>query len=241
LILGHEPAGEIVAVGDGVWPRRVGERVAIEPGVPCRRCDYCKRGRYNLCAEVVFLATPPVDGAFAEYLAVPSDFAHAVSEHLPLAAAALVEPTAVAVHAARLAHVEPGERCLIFGAGPVGLLLALVLRASRKASVGIVDPDASRRQLAEQLGVAAYPADAVADVAGVDAAFDASGNSRALAAARVDTAGGSGGQPLAALGVACARRINRLSSEFCFSFKRRNCLACEAERLRPSVQAARRR
>lgn len=181
LILGHEPAGEIVAVGDGVWPRRVGERVAIEPGVPCRRCDYCKRGRYNLCADVVFLATPPVDGAFAEYLAVPSDFAHAVSEHLPLAAAALVEPTAVAVHAARLAHVEPGERCLIFGAGPVGLLLAQVLRASRKASVGIVDPDASRRQLAEQLGVAAYPADAVADVAGVDAAFDASGNSRALA------------------------------------------------------------
>src|SRR5438874_717573 len=109
LILGHEPAGEIVAVGHGVWPRRVGERVAIEPGVPCRRCEYCKRGRYNLCADVVFLATPPVDGAFAEYLAVPSDFAHAVSEHLPLAAAALVEPTAVAVHAARLAHVEPGN------------------------------------------------------------------------------------------------------------------------------------
>src|SRR5437660_467450 len=67
LILSHEPAGEIVAVGDGVRPRRVGERVAIEPGVPCRRCDYCKRGRYNLCADVVFLATPPVDGAFAEY------------------------------------------------------------------------------------------------------------------------------------------------------------------------------
>jgi L-iditol 2-dehydrogenase len=152
LVLGHEASGEIVAVGEGVAAERIGERVAVEPGIPCRRCAYCKGGRYNLCPDVVFLATPPVDGAFAEYLTVPADFAHPVPRDLSFAVAALVEPTAVAVHAARLGQVGPGASCLVFGAGPVGLLLAQVLRAFGASRVDVVDPEPSRRDLAERLG-----------------------------------------------------------------------------------------
>jgi L-iditol 2-dehydrogenase len=190
LVLGHECAGEIVEVGPGVSAERVGARVAIEPGIPCRRCRDCKIGRYNLCADVVFMATPPVDGAFAEFVSVPSDLAHPIPEHLALLDAALVEPVAVGVHAARRGGVEPGLRCAIFGAGPVGLLLLQVLRAFGAASVAIIDPQPARLMLARELGadVVVDPSredlrSALADVAptGLDVAFDASGSGEALA------------------------------------------------------------
>jgi L-iditol 2-dehydrogenase len=189
LILGHESSGEIVALGPDVPEARRGERVAVEPGVPCRHCGYCKTGRYNLCPNVVFLATPPVDGALAEYLVVPADFAHPIPAHVSFAAAALVEPTAVVVHAARLGDVAVGDRCVVFGAGPVGLLLLQVLRAFGASAVTVVDPEASRRDLARQLG-ADQTADPTADGAdglellaapGADVAFDASGSHAALA------------------------------------------------------------
>jgi L-iditol 2-dehydrogenase len=181
LVLGHECAGEIVAVGAGVSPARLGERVAVEPGVPCRRCAFCKSGRYNLCPDVVFLATPPVDGAFAEYLAVAADFAHPLPSHLSLEEAALVEPTAVAVHAARLGRVEPGTCCAIFGAGAVGLLLLQVLRAFG-ASVVVMDPERSRRALAAELGADEVAESLPPERAGrINVAFDASGSPGALA------------------------------------------------------------
>jgi L-iditol 2-dehydrogenase len=190
LVLGHECAGEIVEVGAGVSASRVMERVAVEPGVPCRRCGYCKTGRYNLCADVVFMATPPVDGAFAEFVSVPSDFAHPIPEHLSLLEAALVEPVAVGVHAARRGGIEPGVHCAVFGAGPIGLLLLQVLRAFGAASVAVADPQPARLKLAQELG-----ADVVIDPSreqpssplatlrstGVDVAFDASGSGEGLA------------------------------------------------------------
>jgi L-iditol 2-dehydrogenase len=183
LVLGHECAGEIVDVGAGVPRERIGQRVAVEPGIPCRHCAYCKRGRYNLCPDVRFLATPPVDGAFAEYLAVPADFAHPLPPELTLEEGALAEPTAVAVHAARLARAEPGVRCVVFGAGPVGLLLMQVLRAFGAAHVAVMDPVPERRALAQRLGADDATEEISSDKSGaVDLAFDASGNATALAA-----------------------------------------------------------
>jgi L-iditol 2-dehydrogenase len=169
LVLGHECSGRIVAVGDAVSPERVGERVAIEPGVPCRRCAWCKSGRYNLCPFVVFLATPPVDGGLAEYLVAPADFAHRLPVAMSATQGALVEPTAVAVHAARLGRAGLGDHCAVFGAGPVGLLLVQVLRAFG-ATVGVVDPNRDRAALAVELGATDGQDDEF------DVCFDASGH-----------------------------------------------------------------
>ena len=103
LILGHECAGEVVALGPGVTLPTVGTRVAIEPGTPCGHCRYCRLGRYNLCADVVFMATPPIDGAFAEYVVWPADFTYRLPDHVSFEDGALLEPLAVGMHAIRRA------------------------------------------------------------------------------------------------------------------------------------------
>ncbi len=152
LVLGHEAGGTVVAVGEDVPGARVGQRVSLEPGVPCRRCDLCRRGRYNLCPDVVFFATPPVDGAFAEYVAIAADFAHPVPDTLSDDAAALLEPLSVAIWANRKAEVGAGSAVLVTGAGPVGLLVAQVARARGAARVVVSDVDAHRRALAVDFG-----------------------------------------------------------------------------------------
>jgi L-iditol 2-dehydrogenase len=175
MVLGHECSGRIVEAGATVDQRRIGERVAVEPGVPCRRCRWCKTGHYNLCPFVEFLATPPVDGGLAEYLVVPDDFAHPLPDNVSMTGGALVEPTAVAVHAARLARAQPGERAMIFGAGPVGLLLLQVLQSRGLDDVQVVDPDPRRQEWALRLGASgAHDGD-------VDVGFDASGHPDAMA------------------------------------------------------------
>ena len=90
IILGHELAGEIVEVGKDVTGLATGDRVAVEPGVTCGRCEYCKEGRYNLCPDVVFYATPPIDGAFCEYVKIRQDFAFKIPESLSYEEAAKV-------------------------------------------------------------------------------------------------------------------------------------------------------
>lgn len=152
LVLGHEASGTVVAVGEGVRDRAPGQRVAVEPGVPCGRCRPCRTGAYNLCPDVRFLATPPVDGAFTEYLAVPEAFAHPVPDTLSDDAAALLEPTSVAVWAVRKAGVALGDRVLVTGAGPVGLLVAMVARAAGAHEVTVTDVVAERRAAAGRLG-----------------------------------------------------------------------------------------
>lgn len=151
LVLGHEASGVIIAVGADISPERVGSRVAIEPGVPCGRCGECRAGRYNLCPHVRFLATPPVDGAFASHLVIPSDFAHDVPDALDDDEAALIEPLAVALWAARKAGVGLGDRVLVSGAGPVGLLVLQVARAAG-ADVTVCDVSERRLSIALDLG-----------------------------------------------------------------------------------------
>ncbi|MXS75866.1 NAD(P)-dependent alcohol dehydrogenase [Microbacterium sp. CSI-V] len=145
LVLGHEASGVIVAVGADVPDARVGRRVALEPGVPCGRCTQCRAGRYNLCPHVRFFATPPVDGAFATHVALASDFAHDVPDALDDDQAALIEPLAVALWAVRKAGVGIGDRVLVSGAGPVGLL---VLQVARDAGAEVCVSDVSEERLA---------------------------------------------------------------------------------------------
>jgi len=176
LVLGHESAGTIVAVGDDVDAARIGRRVSIEPQRPCRRCDLCRRGSYNLCPRMEFYATPPVDGAFAEYALIESDFAHDVPDTVSDDAAALVEPLSVALWACRKAGIEAGGRLLVAGAGPIGIITAQVARASGAAEVHVTDVSDGRLRTAAALGAththqaAELPADL-----DVDAFVDATG------------------------------------------------------------------
>lgn len=152
LVLGHEASGTIVAVGAGVPADRVGERVAMEPGIPCRACRACKEGHYNLCPDVRFFATPPIDGTFAEYVTLAADFAHPVPDSLSDHAAALIEPLSVGVWACRRAGVGAGSSVLITGAGPIGLVTVQVARALGATSITITDVSDERLALAARYG-----------------------------------------------------------------------------------------
>lgn len=155
LVLGHEPAGEIVAVGDGVAKERVGQRVSIEPGRPCLECRQCLGGRYNLCPAMQFFATPPVDGALCEYVVVHHAFAHPVPNGLSDDSAALLEPLSVGVWACRRGGVGPGRRVLVTGAGPVGLLALQSALAYGASEVVITDVDPIRLAAARERGATA--------------------------------------------------------------------------------------
>src|SRR6202165_5479662 len=139
LVLGHESSGKIVEVGKGVLPARVGQRVAIEPGEPCGRCGQCRTGRYNLCPNIRFHGTPPVDGTLSEFVAVKSELAYTVPDEISDNAAALLEPLSVGIWANRKAGTQVGTSLLIAGAGPIGLVAAQVARgvgAARNAGGG---------------------------------------------------------------------------------------------------------
>ncbi|KAF2268210.1 GroES-like protein [Lojkania enalia] len=148
MVLGHESSGIVVAVGEKVKSLRVGDRVAMEPGVPCRRCVRCKEGKYNLCADMAFAATPPFDGTLAGYYSLPEDYCYVLPEKMNLEEGALIEPTAVAVHITRQAGIKPGDQVVVFGAGPVGLLCCAVAKAYGAKKVVTVDINEERLNFA---------------------------------------------------------------------------------------------
>ena len=189
MVLGHESAGVISNVGSAVTTLKVGDRVAMEPGIPCRRCDPCKAGKYNLCVNMAFAATPPYDGTLAKYYVLPEDFCYKVPEHLSLQEAAVIEPLGVAVHIVKQAAVSPGQSVVVFGAGPVGLLCCAVARAFGASKVVAADIQATRLDFAKDyaataiyMPVKASPMDNAIRMkqetglgAGADVAIDASG------------------------------------------------------------------
>jgi L-iditol 2-dehydrogenase len=182
LVLGHECAGRVVGVGDAVTKHAVGDRVCLEPGVPCGRCRECRAGRYNLCADVAFFATPPVDGAFADYVTIHEDFAFALPTGMPYDVGALMEPLSVGIWACRKAAVTAGDRVLVTGAGPIGLLAMQVAKAFGATAVAISDVNEHRLAAAERMG-ADRVLRAGEDTAGeVDALIECSGHPAALAA-----------------------------------------------------------
>jgi L-iditol 2-dehydrogenase len=184
LILGHECAGTIVAVGSDVPESRIGERVAIEPQRNCRRCRECRAGRYNLCPYMEFYATPPIDGAFAEYAVIRTEFAHEVPDTLSDEAAALLEPLSVAITTMRKAGIVPGSSVLIAGAGPIGIICAQTARAFGAAEIIVSDLIAERRERALRYGATRVIDPVEVDIASagldVNAFVDASGSPRAV-------------------------------------------------------------
>lgn len=149
IVLGHESAGVVVETGRKVKNVKVGDRVAIEPGVPCRRCDFCRSGAYNLCADTVFAATPPHDGTLQKYYIVASDYVYPIPEHMSAEDGALVEPVAVAVQIVKVADLRAGQTVLVFGCGPIGVLCQAVAKASGASKVIGVDISQSRAQFAK--------------------------------------------------------------------------------------------
>lgn len=152
LVLGHEASGEVVELGEGVTSLQVGQRVSLEPGVPDLVCEQCLAGRYNLCPDMRFFATPPIDGAFAEFVVVHAAFAHPVPDTMSDDAAALLEPLSVAVWACRKAGVTAGSRVLVTGAGPIGLVTVQTALAFGATEVVVSDVNPTRLALAQDLG-----------------------------------------------------------------------------------------
>jgi L-iditol 2-dehydrogenase len=152
IILGHEAAGQVTAVGSAVTNVAVGDRVAIEPGTPCRHCHECMAGRYHLCPELVFLATPPYDGALVENIVLDAATLFPIPEEMTYDEGALLEPLSVGIWAARRAGLQPGDDVLVTGAGPVGLLAASVARAFGAGSVTVTDVAPFRLETARSLG-----------------------------------------------------------------------------------------
>merc|ERR1712212_1374033 len=138
MIIGHEGAGVVQCCGKNVKTLKPGDRVAIEPGYPCRMCDVCKIGRYNLCPDMTFAATPPVDGNLRQYYCHPADFCSKIPDSMTMEEAALMEPTAVAVHSCQRAGVALGKTVLICGAGPIGLVNLLTARAMGASATFLV-------------------------------------------------------------------------------------------------------
>lgn len=182
LILGHELSGTITAVGSAVDPGRVGQRVAVEPQRPCRDCEQCNAGRYNLCPNIEFYATPPIDGAFAEYVKIQSDFAFEIPDNVSFEAAALIEPLSVCIWAAKRAEIKEGSRVLIAGAGPIGVIMAQVASAFGASEVIITDIAEDRRNFALNYGAtkAMDPRTESVEGLGVNAFVDASGVAQAV-------------------------------------------------------------
>jgi L-iditol 2-dehydrogenase len=182
LILGHEAGGVVTAVGDGVTTLTVGQRVSVEPGVPCRNCEQCLAGRYNLCPDVRFFATPPYDGAFAEYVLMPESFVYAIPDSISDDAAGLLEPLSVGIWACRRSGVDPESRVLVTGAGPIGLIAAQAASAYGAPEVAVTDVVPQRLALADRLGLLAINvAETPISEAGFepDVLIECSGNARA--------------------------------------------------------------
>lgn len=152
LVLGHESAGEVVEVGENVDALASGDRVALEPGVPCRRCAHCKRGDYHLCEDVEFMATPPHDGAFAEYVSWPADFAYKLPESVSTTEGALCEPLSVGIHSCRRGGVGTGDTVLVTGAGPIGLMIMETAFAAGATDVIITDVVSEKLDFASERG-----------------------------------------------------------------------------------------
>lgn len=148
IVLGHESSGTVAAIGSKVRNVKVGDKVAIEPGVPCRYCEYCRSGSYNLCADTVFAATPPHNGTLSKLYKSAADYCYPLPSHMDLEDGALCEPVAVAVQICKVGEVRAGQKVVVFGCGPIGLLVQSVAKAySAKTVIGI-DVSQSRLDLA---------------------------------------------------------------------------------------------
>ena len=201
FVLGHEPGGTVVEVGRNVTHLKVGDRVALEPGKTCGHCKFCREGKYNLCPDVIFFATPPVDGVFQEYVAHEADLCFKLPDNVSTLEGALIEPLAVGFHAAIQGDAHLGQKAVVMGAGCIGLVSLMALKARGVEEVYVVDVMDKRLDKAMELGATAVingkREDVVARLneltggAGTDLAIDTAGSEFTVRQAIMAAAKGS--------------------------------------------------
>lgn len=190
FVLGHEAAGVVVQTGEAVENVKEGDRVAIEAGVPCMECEFCRQGRYNLCPDLKFLATPPIDGVFSEYVAYPAKWVYPLPEGMTEIEGALIEPLAVGMHAAEISEAQLGDTAFIFGCGCIGLMTLKALKSRGVSQIYMCDVVTSRMEKAVELGATAVFHGAEDDIVsavrkatqerGVDCVFEMTGSPKCL-------------------------------------------------------------
>lgn len=153
LVLGHEPGGVVTAIGEGVDGFKIGDKVALEPGVPCGHCEDCLNGHYNLCKSVKFMAIPKEkDGVFSEYCTHAANMAFPLPENVSTLEGALIEPLAVGMHACELSNAKLGQNAVILGSGCIGLVTLMALKARGVSEVYVSDILDKRLAKAKELG-----------------------------------------------------------------------------------------
>ncbi len=191
FVLGHECAGQIIRIGKNVKTLKIGDRVAVEPGVPCGSCEFCLKGKYNLCREVVFLGCPhpqdKSDGAYAEYIVHPAAFCYKLPDNVSYDEGAMMEPLSVALQAFKNGNFTAGMSVCILGCGAIGLTLLLTAKAYGASEIFMTDVEENRLLLAKNLG-ADYVFNACAEYIskinkltqgrGIDTVIDAAGNEK---------------------------------------------------------------
>lgn len=150
-ILGHEPSGVVVEVGANVKKFKPGDRVTIEPGETCGHCVACRNGHYNLCEDVRFLSVPGNKGAFAEYVVMGEEMLFSIPDNMSYEIACMAEPLSVGIHACRLIHVQPEERLLVVGAGPIGLMTIAAAKAFGMKNITVCDVQKERLETAKEI------------------------------------------------------------------------------------------
>lgn len=190
-ILGHEASGTVAAVGKDVKHLHVGDRIVMEPGIPCGHCHFCQSGRYNLCPDVQFWAAPPVPGVIAQFVVHKADFCYRISDTVDYAVASLAEPLSVGVYAAMRSHATPGKKAAILGSGPIGLTSLIAANSFGLSDVMVSDVFENRLQIARDSGAKhvvnantanlLHEAEAFTQKEGFDIVFETSG---ALSAAQ---------------------------------------------------------
>ncbi len=190
FIIGHEAAGTVSKTGKGVAGFSEGDAVAIEPGMPCRACGACLAGKPNLCPDVKFLGTPPVEGAFREFIVMPAGNILPLPAGIDTALGALVEPLGVGLYAVDLARPFPGASVAVFGCGPIGLSIIICSLLAGAGEVVAVEKIPERAALAKKIGAGAVinpdESDPVREIlrltggAGADFTYEAAGEQETL-------------------------------------------------------------
>ena len=197
IVMGHEAAGTVETIGEGVTKYKKGDRVTFDSTIYCGECQYCKRGQINLCDNREVIGVSCGDyrrhGAFAEYVLVPERIMYPLPDNFGFNEAAMLEAVSVAMHGVKVSQLEGGETALVIGAGMIGLLTLQAARAAGCKRVFISDVDATRLEMARQVGadevLHCSGAELLAEVMrltggnGVDVALEAVGRNETVASA----------------------------------------------------------